>query len=112
MNEVALRVQAPFPVGLDRESRRPVTLEEAIRRPVTLADTATLSQQEWIALIRARWEAGEWLDMTFCDQVVDLSTAIAAIEAQDELGRMLLQVGQSAVAMVLEDLGPVGGART
>lgn len=104
MNEAVRRRQLKLPAGIDGQTRQPVTLERVLEQPDTLAAPEEVSTREWIALVRARWEGGEWSDILYCDKEVDLTTAIAELEAQSAVGRDLLQIAKRAIEMVLEDV--------
>lgn len=103
MDEAVRARQLGLPAGIDRETRQPVTLERVLDRPDTLAAPEEVSTQEWIGLVRARWEAGEWSDLLYGHEEVDLAAAVTALDAQSAMGRDLLQITQRAIEMVLED---------
>lgn len=103
MDQAVRDRQFVLPAGIDRETRQPVTLERVLEQPDTLAAPEEVSTREWIALVRARWEAGEWFDIIYCQDEVDLATAIAELEAQSAMGRDLLRITKRAIEMVLED---------
>ncbi|MFB7667743.1 hypothetical protein ACFC1R_28090 [Kitasatospora sp. NPDC056138] len=67
-----------------------------------MAAPQTVSAEEWIALVRARWSAGEWDDILYGHAEVDLTTAIAELEAQSVMGKDLLRIMQDAIEMSVE----------
>lgn len=103
MDDAARRRQFPLPVGLDRDTREPLSLERALEAPDALVTGEELEEDERTALVRARWEAGEWSDLLYCDQPVDLERATRELEERTELGRDLLRIGERAIEMALED---------
>lgn len=103
MQAEMLSWQRPLPVGVDRASREPISLERALAEPERLAPLAEMTLAERSAMVRARWAAGEWADLEICGESVDVDRAMRELEAQTSLGMLLLEIGEGAVEMVLED---------
>ncbi|MFA4928722.1 MAG: hypothetical protein WC558_09400 [Patulibacter sp.] len=98
-----LSQQQSLPVGVDRTSREPISLEQALAAPERLAPIAEMTLAERSAMVRARWAAGEWTDLDVCGESVDADRAVRELEARTPLGMLLLELGEGAVEMVLED---------
>ena len=109
MREAVRQAQLALPTAIDRTTRQPMTLDRALREPDAVADTESLSDQERAALVRARWEAGAWSDVFYCDQFVDLRRAVAELEAGTVMGTDLRDITERAIQMVLEDLEDLEG---
>ncbi|MFI9275229.1 hypothetical protein ACIGXM_31635 [Kitasatospora sp. NPDC052896] len=102
MDEAVRNRLLGLPSGIDRRTRQPVPLERVLGQPETVAAPQTVSTEEWIALVRARWLAGEWHDILYGHTEVDLTTAIAELEAQSAMGKDLLEIVQGAIEMSVE----------
>lgn len=67
-------------------------------------DPAELSVEQRIALVTARWRAGDWNDVIYgTDGEVALDGAIREVVARSEMGQHLLAVGLRAIEMARED---------
>jgi len=105
MDEMVSRAQLAIPVGVHRATRQVVTLAAAQAEPGMIAGPAELTAGERMALVRQRWEAGEWFDLMVGHDRVDLARAKAELAAQSDLGRELMRITERAIEMVLEDAG-------
>jgi hypothetical protein len=103
MNEASWHAQSRLPVGIDRATRELVPLDQALAEPEALAGTGELTIDERMRLVRARWEAGQWLDVLSCDEEIDLARGIAELQAQTSIGKDLMWAAERAIEMVLED---------
>jgi hypothetical protein len=96
--------QMRFPVAIDSVTREPMTLERALADPGRIAGRGELTERERIALVRARWEAGAWFDLFYCDQLVDLPRALAELKAGTTMGRELQRITERAIEIVFEEI--------
>lgn len=104
MNPAALQRHLGLPVGVHRETREPLTLAEAVSEPAALARRDEMTMGERTAVVRRRWEAGEWSDMVYgTDGVIDLPRAVRELESGSDMGQHLLRIGERAMEMALED---------
>jgi hypothetical protein len=103
MKAEAFARQAGLPVGFHRESGEMVSLAGAAGDASQLADPQSLTLAQQIALVEARWRAGEWDDLVFgTEGLIDLDRGIRELEAQSDIGRRLLAISLDAIAMVRE----------
>ena len=110
MHPLVKERQRSLPVGVHSKTRAVVTLQEVEDALDQLAGHDALSPAEKVALVSARWRAGDWQDVTHgTEGEVDLDRALAEVAAGSDLGKQLLNAGLRAIEMLREDLAAEGG---
>lgn len=110
MSATAMAHHLPLPAGVDRQTGSLLTLAECLAEPGRMEPFTSLSIKHQIALVTARWLAGEWRNVSVMPGgFINRDRAIREIAAQNELGRNLLQVGMLAVQLVHRHSRPSGG---
>ena len=109
MQPEAMARHMPLPAGIHRDTGEVLSLAQTQADPTAVADPTSLSDAQKIALVGARWRAGEWSDILYGDEgLVDLDRALRELEAQTEIGRHLMAVELRALEMVHEDAAREG----
>ena len=65
MTPTALARHLTLPAAVNRSSGEVVPLSYTLDHPADVVSTDSLTQAQKIALIRARWLAGEWSDIVY-----------------------------------------------
>ncbi len=105
MNAQQLDYHLSLPAGVDRATGALVSLQQVLRAPASAAPNRDLPAAQAIALIKARWLAGEWSDLVYSSYgLIDRDRAIRELESQSELGRRLMALALRAIEMAREDV--------
>jgi hypothetical protein len=92
-----------------RESGKLLTLAEWLGDPEAALRPAELTTEQQIALVRARWLAGEWQDIVYgTEGSIDRDRAIKELESQSDTGRHLMAIGLRAIEMAHESTRQAG----
>jgi hypothetical protein len=106
MHAAALARHAMLPAAVHRDTGKILSLSDALADPHAVARHTDLTAAQKIALVRARWEAGEWSDIIYGnDGHVDRSRAIRELEQQTEMGNHLMDVELRAIEIAKEEAG-------
>lgn len=109
MKHEALARHLQLPAGLHKASGAVLTLAECRRDPSAVLTPAQLSVAQKIALVKARWLAGEWSDIVYgTEGTIDRDKAIRELEAQSDIGRHLMEIELRAIEMTHEEAAQQG----
>jgi len=104
MNPEALARHMGLSAGLHRETGALLSLAECLANPTVVVEPSALTAEQKIALVKARWLAGEWSDVVSgTDGLIDLDRALRELEAQSDVGRRLIAIDLRSLEMVHED---------
>jgi hypothetical protein len=104
MTPTTLARHLSLPAGVDRNSGEVVSLADSLDHPAEVVSANNLTEAQKIALVRARWLAGEWSDIVYDDMgLIDRDRALRELEAQSDIGRHLMGVELRAIEMARED---------
>lgn len=104
MTPAALARHLALPADVDRSSGEVVSLAYGLDHPADVVSHGSLTPAQKIALVRARWLAGEWNDIIYDHMgLVDRDRAMCELEAQSDMGRHLMAIELRAIEMARED---------
>ncbi len=93
----------PLPTCVHHETGALLKLSECALHPERAVPVRELTVAQQLALIEARWLAGDWSDIMYgIDGLADLDRARRELNAQGEIGQALLKTGLRAIEMTLE----------
>jgi hypothetical protein len=93
-----------------RDSGTLLSLAETIANPAAVAGESELTTSQKIALVKARWLAGEWNDIIYgTEGLIDRDRAVRELEAQTDMGRHLMAVGLRSIEMARDAAVQRGG---
>ena len=105
MNQTIVDRHLNLPAGVHPTTGALLTLKECLTQSEDMSHLKSLTDDQRIALVRARWTAGEWSDIHYgTDGLVDLPRAIREIEAKSPMGQHLVSVAIRAIEMAAEDV--------
>jgi hypothetical protein len=112
MTPTALARHLTLPAAVNRSSGEVVPLSYTLDHPADVVSTDSLTEAQKIALIRARWLAGEWSDIVYDHMgLIDRDRAVRELEAQSDIGRHLMAVELRAIEMARQDAAVARGER-
>ena len=91
------------PIGYDKTNKM-LTLEQIVDSPETLKKLNELSLFEKKNLVIEAWKTGNWVDVYYGNEFIDLKRAIGEVESDTKLGQTLLKIGLRASEIILEEL--------
>ena len=104
MKEAARNTQLGLAASVNPEDGRLLTLAEVLANP-SATKVEDLPVEHRISLVRARWKAGEWVDVIWGpDGLITLDRGIEELEKQSDMGKAMMKVGLRALEMVREDI--------
>jgi hypothetical protein len=104
MKEAVRTRQLGLPASVNPEDGRLLTLAEVLANP-SATKVEDLPVEHLISLVRARWKAGEWVDVIWgTDGLIELDRGIEELEKQTDMGKAMMQVSLRALEMVHEDI--------
>lgn len=104
MTSVAKTWHASLPAGVHRTTGAILSLAECQADPAAVVEHSALTEEQKIALVRARWLAGEWKDVLYgTDGLIDRDRALRELLARSDIGRHLMATELRAIEMVHED---------
>lgn len=103
MKSEALARHMQLPAGVARSSDRILTLAECQQNQDAVVPLAQLSLAQKIALVKARWLAGEWTNIVYGTVgEIDRDRAIRELDAQSDMGLRLMEIELRAIEMTHE----------
>jgi hypothetical protein len=110
MKASALARHLPLPAGVHRDSGTLLSLAEMIANPAAVAGESELTISQKIALVKARWLAGEWSDIIYgTEGLINRDRAVHELEAQTDIGRHLMAVELQSIEMARDAAVQRGG---
>src|SRR4051794_17008393 len=93
MNPKVLARHLSLPAGIHKDTGAILSLNECRGNPTYAVASLDMTTEQKIAMVKARWLAGEWGDLVYgADGLIDRERAIRELETQTEIGRRLMAI--------------------